>query len=61
MNKSHVILLSVLFIILQAVAISCTNKQRADKAGNTEDSVTLSTENTSAKNTSNGYVNFVTG
>jgi len=60
MNKSHAILLPVLFIILQSLAISYTDKQRADKGGSTEDSVTHPTENAAAINTSNGNVNFVT-
>ncbi len=52
MNKSYAILLSVLFIIMQGVAISCTDKQRADKGGSTEDSVTQPIENVAAINTS---------
>ncbi len=59
MIKSHGILLPILFIILQGVAISCTNKQRADKDVSTQDSVTHPTENVAAINTSNGNVNFV--
>ena len=68
MNNSHAILLSVLFIVLQGVAISCTNKERANKGGSIEDSVTQPTENSvtqptengAAINTSSGNVNFVT-
>lgn len=63
MNKSQAILLPVLFIILQGVAISCTNKERANNGGSTEDSSTMIPENTSVINTSignaNGNVNFV--
>ncbi|MEO6538197.1 MAG: trypsin-like peptidase domain-containing protein [Ferruginibacter sp.] len=60
MNNSPSILLPVLFIILQSVALSCTNiKQRAGKAGITEDSLTQPTENAAAVNSSNGDVNFV--
>ncbi len=58
--KSHAILLPVLFIILQSLAISCTDKQRADKGGSTEDSSTPPTENVAAIHTPNGGVNFVT-
>ncbi|MGI8634973.1 MAG: S1C family serine protease, partial [Segetibacter sp.] len=67
MNKSHAILLPVLFIILQGVASSWTEKQRANKGGSTKDSVIQPTENAAAINTSNGdvdtsnsNVNFVT-
>ncbi|NDP22536.1 MAG: hypothetical protein GZ091_15850, partial [Paludibacter sp.] len=59
MNKSHNILLTVLFIIMQSLSISCTNKQGANNSGSTEDSLTIPTENAAAINTSNGNVNFV--
>jgi len=59
-NKSYTILLPVLFTILQSLAISCTDKQRANKGGSTEDSVIQPTEDVAAINTSNGNVNFVT-
>ena len=42
------------------MAISCTDKQRVDKGGSKEDSVTQPTENAAAIHTSNGNVNFVT-
>jgi len=58
--KSHAMLLPVLLIVLQRGAISCTDKQRADKGGSIEDSSTTSTENATAVNTPNGNVNFVT-
>ena len=60
MNKSQATVFSILFIILQVVAISCTNKAGVNKDGSTEDSLTSSTENSTAMNTSNGYVNFIT-
>ncbi len=60
MNKSHAMLLSFLFVILQCVAISCTNRERTNKPGSTADSLTQPTENAAAINTSNGNVNFVT-
>ena len=60
MIKSHAILLPVLLIVLQSGAISCTDKQRADKGGSTEDSVTQPTENATAVNMPNANVNFVT-
>ena len=60
MNKSHAALLSVLFIILQSVAISCNNKHKSIQSGSIQDSVPQPKENTTIINTSNGNVNFVT-
>jgi serine protease Do len=59
MNKSHTILLPVLFIILQSLAISCTGKQRINNGGSTGDTLAPPKENAAAINTSNGNVNFV--
>jgi len=61
MNKLHAILLPVLFILLQGIASSCKDKQRANNGGSTEDSSTTIPENIAVINTSigNGNVNFV--
>ncbi len=60
MNKSHDILLPVLFIILQAVANSCTYKQRANNGVSAEDTLAQPTEIAAAINPLVGNVNFVT-
>jgi serine protease Do len=59
MNKSRATPVSILFIILQGLTISCSNKQTANKVVSTEDSVSTLTENV-ATNTSSGNANFVT-
>jgi Do/DeqQ family serine protease len=60
MNKLHVTALSVIFIILQGVAIGCNNMQGGSNAGNVQDTLAPLTENVAAINTSNGNVNFIT-
>ncbi len=60
MKKSLASLFSVLFIVLQGLAISCTNNQAAKNGGSTEDDLTVPTENSAAIISSNGNVNFVT-
>jgi len=61
MNKLHATVLSVLFIILQVVAIGCNNGQGANNYRNAVDTLPTPLENNAtAINTSNGNVNFVT-
>jgi Do/DeqQ family serine protease len=60
MDKSFATVLSFLFILLQGVAIGCTNMQGTNIVGNAGVTLAPPTENTAVVNTSNGNVNFVT-
>jgi serine protease Do len=60
MNKSRAILLSLLFILLQGVAIGYTNRQDASYERSAVDTILSSTAKTVATNSSNGIVDFVT-
>jgi Do/DeqQ family serine protease len=61
MNKLHVAIFSVSFIILQYVAIGCTNRQDVTNDRSIQDTLPRSTDNNVGDiNLSNGNVNFVT-
>jgi serine protease Do len=60
MNKSRAIILSLLFILLQGVAVGYTHRQGATYDRNAGDTLASSTGNTVAINSSNGNVDFVT-
>lgn len=58
MNKSHTIL-PVLFIILQSVALSCTDGHSTDQGGGIGKGSTTATEIATPGNAANGNVDFV--
>ena len=60
MNKPRATILSLLFILLQGVAIGYTNRQGATYDRSAGDTLPSSTGNTVAINSSNGNVDFVT-
>ncbi|MEO6000228.1 MAG: trypsin-like peptidase domain-containing protein [Chitinophagaceae bacterium] len=60
MNKSYATVLSALFLMLQSVAINCTNIQGANSGGSAEDTLAPQAEKAAAIKTSNGNADFVT-
>jgi S1-C subfamily serine protease len=60
MHKSHATLISILFMLLQSVAIGCPNFQGPNNERSAGDTLASPTENAVATNSSNCNVDFVT-